>query len=89
MSLGNNSGLWQNNLVPTVTAEAAEHSPLDLCGCMVGKSRNKSADVLFMPGLLALMPPTICCVRSQSVRDLVTEISGGATPAPVRCGSEL
>ena len=37
-----------------------------------------SADMLFMPGLLALMPPTICCVRSQSVRDLVTEISGGA-----------
>ena len=56
---------------------------------MVGKSRNMSADMLFTPGLLALMPPTICCVRSQSVRDLVTEISGGATPAPVRCGSEL
>ena len=56
---------------------------------MVSKSRNMSADMLFMPGLLALMPPTICCVRSQSVRDLVTEISGGATPAPVRCGSEL
>ena len=56
---------------------------------MVGKSRNMSADMLFMPVLLALMPPTICCVRSQSVRDLVTEISGGATPAPVRCGSEL
>ena len=56
---------------------------------MVGKSRNMSADMLFMPGLLGLMPPTICCVRSQSVRDLVTEISGGATPAPVRCGSEL
>ena len=56
---------------------------------MVGKSRNSFADMLFMPGLLALMPATICCVRSQSVRDLVTEISGGATPAPVRCGSEL
>ena len=56
---------------------------------MVGKSRNMSADMLFTPELLALMPPTICCVRSQSVRDLVTEISGGATPAPVRCGSEL
>ena len=51
---------------------------------MVGKSRNMSADMLIMPGLLALMPPTICCVRSQSVRDLVTEISGGATPH--RCG---
>ena len=77
-------------------------SAIDLCRCprrallaklgadmVVGKSRNMSADMLFMPGLLALMPPTICCVRSQSVRDLVTEISGGATPAPVRCGSEL
>ena len=51
---------------------------------MVGKSRNMSADMLIMPGLLAVMPPTICCVRSQSVRDLVTEISGGATPH--RCG---
>ena len=51
---------------------------------MVSKSRNMSADTLFMPGLLALMPPTICCVGSQSVRDLVTEISGGATPH--RCG---
>ena len=51
---------------------------------MVGKSRNMSADMLIIPGLLALMPPTICCARSQSVRDLVTEISGGATPH--RCG---
>ena len=51
---------------------------------MVGKSRNMSSDMLFTPGLLGLMPPTICCVRSQSVRDLVTEISGGATPH--RCG---
>ena len=51
---------------------------------MVGKSRNMSADMLFTPGLLALIQPTICCVRSQSVRDLVTEISGGATPH--RCG---
>ena len=51
---------------------------------MVGKSRNMSADMLFMPGLLALMPPTICCVRSQSVRDLVTEISG--VPRRHRCG---
>ena len=46
---------------------------------MVGKSRNMSADMLFTPGLLALMPPTICCLRSQYVRDFVTEISGGAT----------
>ena len=51
---------------------------------MVGKSRNMSADMLFTPGLLGLMPPTICCVRSQSVRDLVTEIS--AVPRRHRCG---
>ena len=51
---------------------------------MVGKSRNMSADMLIMPGLLGLMPPTICCVRSQSVRDLVTEIS--AVPRRHRCG---
>ena len=50
----------------------------------VGKSRNMSADMLFTPGLLALMPPTICCVRSQSARDLVTEIS--AVPRRHRCG---
>ena len=51
---------------------------------MVGKSRNMSADMLFTPGLLALMTPIICCVRSQSVRDLVTEIS--AVPRRHRCG---
>ena len=51
---------------------------------MVSKSRNTSADMLFMPWLLALMPPTICYVRAQSVRDYLTEISGGATPALVR-----
>ena len=51
---------------------------------MVGKSRNMSSDMLFMPGLLVLMTPTICCVRSQSVRDLVTEIS--AVPRRHRCG---
>ena len=68
-------------------ASGVRSSPLG--ADMVGKSSNMSADMLFMPGLLALMSPIICCVRSQSVRDLVTEISGGATPAPVRYGSEL
>ena len=53
---------------------------------MVGKSRNMSADMLFTPGLLALMPPTICCVRLQSVRDFVTEISGGATTGGATTG---
>ena len=56
---------------------------------MLGKSRNSFADVLFMPVLMALMPPTICCVKAQSVRDFVTEFSGCATPATVRCGSVL
>jgi hypothetical protein len=46
--------------------------------------RNMSADIVFMLGLLDLMPPTICCVRSKSVRDFVTEISGGARRH--RCG---
>ena len=55
---------------------------------MVGQvQEHVCRDMLFMPELLGLMPPTICCVRSQSARDFVTEISGGATPAPVRCGS--
>ena len=45
---------------------------------------NMSADMLFLLGLLAVMPPTICCVRSQSARDLVTEIS--AVPRRHRCG---
>ena len=56
----------------------------NLVAASMGKSRNMSADMLFTPGLLGLMPPTSCCVRSQSVSDLVTEISGGATPH--RCG---
>jgi len=39
------------------------------------------SDALFNQGLTALiLPPTICCVRAQSVRDFVTDISGGATP---------
>ena len=70
-------------------AAAPSLRSLPLGADMVSKSRNMPADMLFTPGLLALMAPTICCVRSQSVRDFVTEISGGATPAPVRCGSEL
>ena len=79
----------QHHAARSTCADAPVLRSSPLGADMVGKSRNMSADVLFMPGLLALMPPTICCVRSQSVRDFVTEISGGATPAPVRCGSEL
>ena len=66
----------------SVDAFLVHSSPLG--ADMVSKSRNSSADALFTQGLLALIQPTICCVRSQSVRDLVTEISGGATPH--RCG---
>ncbi len=79
----------QHHPARSTCADASVLRSSPLGADMVGKSRNMSADMLFMPGLLALMPPTICCVRSQSVRDFVTEISGGATPAPVRCGSEL
>ena len=47
---------------------------------MVCKSRNSFADALFTQGLMALMQPSICCVRAQSAREFVTEFSGGATP---------
>ena len=83
------SGQRQHHPARSTCADAFGVRSSPLGADMVSKSRNMSADMLFTPGLLALMPPTICCVRSQSVRDLVTEISGGATPAPVRCGSEL
>ena len=78
------SGQRQHHPARSTCADAFGVRSSPLGANMVGKSRNMSADMLFMPGLLALMPPTICCVRSQSVRDLVTEISGGATPH--RCG---
>jgi hypothetical protein len=83
------SGRRQHRPARSTCAAASILRSSPLGADMVGKSRNSFADMLFTPGLLALMPPTICCVRSQSVRDLVTEISCGATPAPVRCGSEL
>ena len=47
---------------------------------LVCKSGNSFVDVLFKQGLMALMQPTICCVRAQSAREFVTEFSGGATP---------
>ena len=83
------SGRRQHHPARSTCADASVLRCLPLGADMVGKSRNISADMLFTPVLLALTPPTICCVRAQSVRDFVTEISGGATPAPVRCGSEL
>ena len=76
----------------TVNAAAAPSSAFDLCGCIsnvrssplgtdtVCKSRNSFAGALFTQGLMALVPPIICCVRAQSAREFVTEFSGGATP---------
>ena len=51
---------------------------------MVGKSRNSFSDVRFTQELMASIPLTIWCVRAQSVRNFVTEFSGGA--ALQRCG---
>ena len=74
----------QHHPARSTCADASVQRSSPLSADMVGKSRNMSADMLIMPGLLAVMPPTICCVRSQSVRDLVTEIS--AVPRRHRCG---
>ena len=65
-----------------VDALSGRSSPLG--ADMVGKSRNSFSDVLFTQGLMASIPLTIWCVRAQSVRNFVTEFSGGA--APQRCG---
>ena len=78
------SGRRQHHPARSTCADAFGVRSSPLGADMVVKSRNMSADMLFIPGLLALMAPTNYCVRSQSVRDLVTEISGGATPH--RCG---
>ena len=56
---------------------------LPLGADMVWKSRNSSADALFTQGPLALMRPTICCVRSQSAHDFA---SSQAVPRRHRCG---
>ena len=61
-----------------------QHPARSTCADAFGVRSSPLGDMLFMPGLLGLMPPTICCVRSQSVRDFVTEIPGGATLH--RCG---
>ena len=58
-----------------VDAFVVHSSPLG--ADMVWKSRNSSADALFTQGLLALIQPTICCVRSQSERDFATDFSEG------------
>ena len=59
-----------------VDALSGRSSPLG--ADMVGKSRNSYSDVLFTQGLMVSIPPTIWCVRAQSVRDFVTEFSGAA-----------
>ena len=43
-------------------------------------SRDSSAGALFTEELMALMQPTVCWVRALSVREVVTEFSGAATP---------
>ena len=69
---------WQHRPATCAAAPNVRSSPLG--ADMVCKSRNSFADTLFTQGLMALMQPTICCWRAQSVRVFVTEFSGGATP---------
>ena len=71
---------WQHRPVRSTCAAAPNVRSSPLGADMVCKSRNSFADTLFTQGLMALMQPIICCVRAQSVRDFVTEFSGGATP---------
>ena len=81
----------QHHLARSTCAAAPNVRSSPLGANTVGKPMSSFSDALFNQGLTALMPPTICCVRAQSVRDFVTEISGGATEHrwAVRCGSEL
>ena len=43
-------------------ADAPSLRSSPLVADMVSKSRNMPADMIFTPGLLALMQPTTCCV---------------------------
>ena len=70
----------QHHLARSTCAAAPNVRSSPLGADTVCKSRNSFADALFTQGLMALMPPTICCVRAQSAREFVTEFSGGATP---------
>ena len=70
----------QHRPVRTTCADALVLRSSPLGADMVCKSRNSFGDVLFTQRLMALVPPTICCVRAQSAREFVTEFSGGATP---------
>ena len=70
----------QHRPVRSTCAAAPNVRSSPLGADMVCKSRNSFGDALFTQGLMALVPPTICCVRAQSAREFVTEFSGGATP---------
>jgi hypothetical protein len=70
----------QHRPVRTTCADALVLRSSPLGADMVCKSRNSFGDVLFTQRLMALVPPTICCVRAQSAREFVTEFSGGTTP---------
>jgi len=50
-------------------------SPRPFVADTVCKSGNSFADALFTQGLMAVMQPIICCVRAQSAREFVTELS--------------
>ena len=70
----------QHRPVRSTCADVSNVRSSPLGADMVCKSRNSFADALFTQGLMALMQPIICCVRAQSAREFVTEVSGGATP---------
>ena len=70
----------QHHLARSTCAAAPSVRSSPLGANTVCKSRNSFADALFTQGLMALMPPIICCVRAQPAREFLTEFSGGATP---------
>jgi hypothetical protein len=70
----------QHHLARSTCADVSNVRSSPLGADMVCKSGNSFADALFTQGLMALVPPTVCCVRAQSAREFVTEFSGGATP---------
>ena len=74
------SGGRQRRAARSTCAAASNVRSSPLGADTVCKSKNSFADVLFTQGLMALVPPTVCCVRAQSAREFVTEFSGGATP---------
>ena len=70
----------QHHPVRSTCAAASSVRSSPLGANTVCKPRNSFADALFRQGLMALMQPTIWCVRAQSAREFVAEFSGGATP---------